>query len=199
MTDPTAAEEAAEAPVGPADAELAMLEATYGVAATRSRDQLVLHPSREQYPAVVAALFEAGYRQCLDVCGVDYLIADTPRPLPDGVQPGRYEVVAQFLNHGERTRIRTRVQIPADDPTCPSLFAWHAGAENPEREAFDLVGITFTEHPDMTRILMPETWQGHPLRKDYATGRIPVQFKAADPVDPDRNDTGAADRASAPR
>jgi NADH-quinone oxidoreductase subunit C len=61
----------------------------------------------------------------------------------------------------------------------PSLFDMWAGAEAFEREVFDLMGIVFTDHPDLTRILMPEDWEGHPLRKDYAVGRVPVQFKAA--------------------
>ena len=72
-----------------------------------------------------------------------------------------------------------RVQVPADDPTLPTLFDLHPGTEAMEREAYDMFGIAFTDHPDLTRILMPEDWEGHPLRKDYEVGAIPVQFKEA--------------------
>jgi NADH-quinone oxidoreductase subunit C len=61
----------------------------------------------------------------------------------------------------------------------PSLFDVHPGTEAHERETFDMFGIVFTGHPDPTRILMPEDWDGHPLRKDYDQGSIPVQFKGA--------------------
>ena len=114
---------------------------------------------------------------CLDVCGVDYLTYEADRGLPEAVQPERFEVVVTLISHADRNRLRIRVQVPADDATCPSLFDVHPGTEAMEREAFDLYGIAFEGHPDLTRILMPEDWEGHPLRKDEAIGRIPVQFK----------------------
>jgi NADH-quinone oxidoreductase subunit C len=91
--------------------------------------------------------------------------------------PERFEVVVILMSHSARERLRLRVQVPADDATVPSLFDVHPGTEAPEREVFDLFGISFGGHPDLTRILMPEDWVGHPLRKDEAIGRIPVQFK----------------------
>jgi NADH-quinone oxidoreductase subunit C len=84
-----------------------------------------------------------------------------------------------LLSIQRRERLRVRVQVPESDPTVPSLFDVHPGSEAHERETFDMFGIMFDGHPDLTRILMPEDWQGHPLRKDYDPGRIPVQFKGA--------------------
>jgi NADH-quinone oxidoreductase subunit C len=69
--------------------------------------------------------------------------------------------------------------VPEGDPVVASLFDLFPGTEAMEREAFDMFGISFADHPDLTRILMPEDWVGHPLRKDYEIGRIPVQFKGA--------------------
>lgn len=76
-------------------------------------------------------------------------------------------------------RIRARVQVPEDDPTLPSITHIYPGTENMEREIYDMFGIGFQDHPDMTRILMPDEWEGHPLRRDYAVGQVPVQFKGA--------------------
>jgi NADH-quinone oxidoreductase subunit C len=67
--------------------------------------------------------------------------------------------------------------VPEADPVVATMFDLWPGTEAMEREVFDLMGIRFDRHPDLTRILMPEDWEGHPLRKDYAVGRIPVQFK----------------------
>ena len=154
-------------------------ELRYGVPVSVSRGQAVLHPTREQLPATVATMRDDGWDQLLDVTAVDYLSADQPRVLPIGIAPERFEVVVVLMSHTRRERIRLRVQVPADDAHVPSLFDLHPGSEYPEREAFDMFGIVFDDHPDLTRILMPEDWIGHPLRKDYAVGRIPVQFKGA--------------------
>ncbi len=138
----------------------------------------VVFPTREQYVAVVGGYRSAGFEMCADLCGVDYL-AHPARRLPDGVRPERFEVVANLLSLSQARRVRLRVQVPEADAVVASLFDLYPGVEAMEREAFDLFGIVFEGHPDMTRILMPEDWEGHPLRKDYGVGRVPVQFKGA--------------------
>ncbi len=138
----------------------------------------VRHVSRESWTDTVSSLRDEGFTMLVDLTAVDYL-THAGRVLPEDVTPERYEVVAGLLNLNDRTRVRLRAQVPAADPTIASLFELHPGAEALEREAYDMFGITFAGHPDLTRILMPEDWEGHPLRKDYAIGRIPVQFKAA--------------------
>jgi NADH-quinone oxidoreductase subunit C len=164
----------------PEDGELTIgPELEYGVPVSRSRGQKVLHPPREQLRDVVATLRDDGFDQLVDVTAVDFLSAEQPRALPVGVAPERFEVVVNLISHAKRERVRVRVQVPADDARVPSLFDLHPGSEYLEREVYDMFGIVFDDHPDPTRILMPEDWQGHPLRKDYAEGRIPVQFKAA--------------------
>jgi NADH-quinone oxidoreductase subunit C len=111
-----------------------------------------------------------------DVTAVDYL-QSPQRALPEGVAPERFEIVTVLRSLLDRAIIRIRVQVPEADPAIATLFDMYPGSEAMEREVYDMFGITFTDHPDLTRILMPEDWEGHPLRKDYEIGRIPVQFK----------------------
>jgi NADH-quinone oxidoreductase subunit C len=182
MTDDAAPDAADEAPDAAEDAAAAEpeVELRHGVPFTVSHGQVVLHPTREQLTEVVRTLRDdEGYLMLLDVCGVDYLTYEADRALPPGIEPERFEVVVLLISHAARDRIRLRVQVPESDATCPSLFEVHPGSEAMEREVFDLFGVSFEGHPDLTRILMPEDWEGFPLRKDAPFGRIPVQFKAA--------------------
>jgi NADH:ubiquinone oxidoreductase subunit C len=154
----------------------------HGAPVTRSRGQVVLHASAAGYLKVVGALKAEGFETCSDLCAVDYLGAATARQLPDGIVPGRYEVVVNLLSLSRRERVRVRVQVPAEDPRVPSIYDLYPGVEAMEREAWDLMGVSFDGHPDLTRILLPDEWVGHPLRKEEPMGRIPVQFKGAPPA-----------------
>lgn len=154
------------------------MDTRYGVAVTRSRGQMVLHPSRDQLLETVQAARDDGFVMCIDVTAVDYL-EDPGREMPPDTNPERFELVVNLISHTRQERIRLRVQVPGSDPRVDSLFDIYPGTEALEREVHDMFGISFEGHPDMTRILMPEDWEGHPLRKDYAVGEIPVQFKDA--------------------
>jgi NADH-quinone oxidoreductase subunit C len=144
-----------------------------------SRGQDVLHPSRVRYLELVRTLRDDdGFGMCVDLCAVDYL-TNPYRALPEGVRAERFEVAVNLLSSEHRRRLRVRVQVPEADPTLPSLFELYPGVEAMEREAYDLLGVRFEGHPDLTRILMPDDWEGHPLRKDYPVGHVPVQFKGA--------------------
>ena len=170
MTDqdvPTAGETAVEEPA-----------LIHGAPSSLSRGQLVVHVDRATYLEVVTALRDDGYAFCSDVTAVDYLLA-IDRPMAQGLSPERFEVVVSLLNMQDGKRIRVRAQVPEAEPTLPTLFDLFPGSEALEREVYDLFGIVFEGHPDLTRILMPDDWEGHPLRKDYPIGRIPVQFKEA--------------------
>jgi NADH-quinone oxidoreductase subunit C len=135
-------------------------------------------PPRERYAQMVRAFRDSGFETCADLCAVDYL-THPGRSLPDGVKAERFEVVVNLLSLSMRQRVRIRVQVPETDPVVSTLTDIYSGTDAMEREAFDMVGIIFEGHPDLTRILMPEDWEGHPLRKDYGVGRVPVQFKEA--------------------
>lgn len=151
---------------------------SYGVACSEASGQLVLHPSVEEYVATVTAMKDDGYVSVIDLCGADYL-THGGRSLPTGVDAERFEVVVNMIAHTPPRRARLRVQVPESDPTVPTLFDLFPGVEAMEREAFDMFGLVFDNHPDPTRILMPEDWDGYPLRKDFGVGSVPVQFKGA--------------------
>ncbi len=173
MSDEVDADGDAEA-AAPAETEPEM----YGVPVRETSGQLVLFPSIETYVATVEALQADGYVSVIDLCGVDYLTHDSRR-LPTSVAAERFELVVNLIAHTPPRRARLRVQVPFADPTVPTLFDVFPGVEAMEREAFDMFGIVFDNHPDPTRILMPEDWDGHPLRKDFGIGSVPVQFKGA--------------------
>jgi NADH-quinone oxidoreductase subunit C len=95
----------------------------------------------------------------------------------------RFEVVVQFLSISKNQRKTIKVFVDDEELSIPSITDIYPSANFYEREAFDMFGINFLEHPDLTRILMPDDWNGHPLRKNYGSGRIPVQFKNAPKVE----------------
>jgi NADH-quinone oxidoreductase subunit C len=161
--------EAVEAAPEPARVHGALVEESHG--------QQVLHVDADGYHDLLDALKGDGFALCVDVTAVDQL-TNAGRPLPAGVERQRFEVVVLLLNMEEVRRVRVRCQVPASPCALPSITDLWPGADAAEREVFDMFGIRFDGHPDLTRILMPEDWEGHPLRKDYAVGQIPVQFKA---------------------
>ena len=153
-------------------------ETIHGSPVVYSYGQKVVLVDRASYVQVLKKLADDSFDMCIDLTAVDYLLMPD-RTVGAGVRPERYELVVNLLSMTRRERLRVRVQVADSDTTMPSLFDLHPGTEAMEREVFDMFGITFEGHPDMTRILMPEDWDGHPLRKDYEVGRIPVQFKGA--------------------
>jgi NADH:ubiquinone oxidoreductase subunit C len=142
-----------------------------------SHGQPVVYVNREHWRAVAELLRgEEQFTQCVDVCAVDHLVSPS-RPTPERVTPERYEVVANYLSHPRNRRIRVIAPVPDDDATVESITPVFPGVNFAERETYDLFGIEFIGHPELTRILMPDDWVGHPLRKDDSPARVPVTFK----------------------
>jgi len=101
-------------------------------------------------------------------------------------QSGReLHAVYPLLSITNNRRIRLEVSVPDNDAHIPSVVEVWAGNNWHERETFDMFGIIFDGHPGLTRILMPDDWQGHPQRKDYALGGIAVEYKGATTPAPD--------------
>lgn len=137
-----------------------------------SHGQEVVRLSREQLVDFGRAALEEGFEVLADVTAVDWYRTRQPR----------FDLVINLLSMQHRRRLRVMVGIPDGDPVAPSLVPIWPGANFGEREVYDMFGITFEGHPDLTRILMPDDWEGYPLRKDFEVGAVPVQFKASHQV-----------------
>lgn len=133
----------------------------------------VINISVEEYKKLVESLHSENYEMMVDLTVVDWFRKKEPR----------FEVVVQFLSISKNQRKTIKVFVDDEDLSIPSITDIYPSANFYEREAFDMFGINFLEHPDLTRILMPDDWNGHPLRKNYGSGRIPVQFKNAPKVE----------------
>ena len=142
-------------------------------------DELTLHVDRADLVAVMRALRdqpELRFEMCMSVSGVHFL-EDTDAELHVA-----YHLIS--ITHGGR-RLRVEVTAPDADPHIPSVVGIYPGADWHERETWDMFGVIFDGHPALTRILMPDDWAGHPQRKDYPLGGIPVEYKGGTVPPPD--------------
>ena len=141
------------------------------------RGELTLHVQTDKLATVARVLRDDSslrFELLSSVSGVDYLGTDK-----------RLHVVYELRSMTYRRRIRLEVAVGLDDPHVPSMTTLYPTADWQERETFDMFGIVFDGHPALTRILMPDDWDGHPQRKDYPLGGVPVEYKGATIPPPD--------------
>ena len=143
------------------------------------RGEITFFVRREDLAALVRLLRDdeaLRFELCSGVSGVHYP-DDTGREL---------HAVYHLLSMTHNRRIRLEVTAPDADPHIPSVVATYPTADWHERETYDFFGIIFDGHPALTRIQMPDDWPGHPQRKDYPLGGIPVEYKGATIPPPDQ-------------
>ncbi len=150
----------------------ALAEQFEGVEWLLSSGQDVFIVPKGEVRDVAQAAKDAGFEMLSDLTVADYHRKKRPR----------FELVLNLLSMQHRLRLRLRAPVPVDDVEVPSIVPVYPGANFYEREAYDMFGLVFEGHPDLTRILMPDEWVGHPLRKDFGTGSVPVQFKESHQV-----------------
>ena len=146
------------------------------------RGEITFHVAREHLTELVKQLRDDAYLRfefCSSISGVHYP-ADRGREL---------HAVYHLQSMTHNRRIRLEVSAPDSDPHIPSVVATYPTADWHERETYDMFGIIFDGHPALTRILMPDDWPGHPQRKDYPLGGIPVEYKGATIAPPDQRRT----------
>ncbi|NCD19988.1 MAG: NADH-quinone oxidoreductase subunit C [Actinobacteria bacterium] len=151
--------------------------------AVADRDEFTIHVNRAHLVAVARSLRDdqdLRFELCLGTSGVHYP-ADAGRELHAVLH-------LMSITHGGRV-LRIEVSVPDSDPHLPSVVDVYPGNDWQERETWDLFGIVFDGHPALTRTAMPDDWVGHPQRKDYPLGGIPVEYKGATvpPADTRRN------------
>ncbi|HTT54286.1 MAG TPA: NADH-quinone oxidoreductase subunit C [Streptosporangiaceae bacterium] len=142
------------------------------------RGELTLHVRREHLVAVARMLRDEpslAFELCGGVSGVHYL-GDPDREL---------HAVYHLTSITHNRRIRLEVSVPDADPHIPSVVGVYPTANWHERETWDFFGLIFDGHPGLTRIEMPDDWKGHPQRKDYPLGGIPVEYRGATVPPPD--------------
>ena len=142
-------------------------------------NEMTIHVRASELPAVAKTLRdEPGLRfeLCLGVNGVHY---------PEH-KDRELHGVYQFRSITHSRNIRIEVSVPDSNPHIPSIIAIYPTNDWHERETFDFFGLIFDGHPHLTRIQMPDDWQGHPQRKDYPLGGIPVEYKGATIPSPDQ-------------
>jgi NADH-quinone oxidoreductase subunit C len=145
---------------------------------TVDRGEITFYVAREHLPAIAKTLRDDGglrFELLSSVSGVDYGV-DVPQ---------RLHAVYHFTSLTYRRRIRLEVTLDVEDAHVPSLVETYPTADWQEREAWDMFGIVFDGHPALTRILMPDDWDGHPQRKDYPLGGVPVEYHDATIPPPD--------------
>jgi NADH-quinone oxidoreductase subunit C len=121
------------------------------------RNELTIYVARESLPAACEQLKNSGLVDYLsDLTCADYYPRDP-----------RFELAYHLLSMKRKERVRLKVRLEGGDPQIESITSLWPAAGFFEREAFDLFGIRFLGNPDLRRILMPDDWEGHPLRKDY--------------------------------
>jgi NADH-quinone oxidoreductase subunit C len=143
------------------------------------RGELTLHIRPERIAEVCQVMRDdpaLRFELCSSVSGVDYL----------GANARRLHVVYQLTSMTYRRRVRLEAAVTAEEPHLPSVTAVYPTADWQERETYDMFGVIFDGHPALTRILMPDDWEGHPQRKDYPLGGVPVEYKGAEIPPPDR-------------
>ena len=142
------------------------------------RGELTLHVRPDKVADLCQHLrddAEHRYELLLGVSGVDY-----------PTTPERFHVVYQLLSMTYRRRLRLETAVPESDPHVASVTGVYPTADFHERETWDMFGVQFDGHPGLTRILMPDDWPGHPQRKDYPLGGVPVEYKGAQIPPPDQ-------------